>query len=74
MKTRSFRLIRTEEAYQRALARVDEIFDAESGTSEGDELEQLAGLIELYESKHHPIDPPDTMSASKFRKDQASLK
>ncbi len=71
--TRSFRSIRTEEEYQRALACVDEIFDAESGTPEGDELEQLAGLNELNESKHHPIDPPDPISALKFRMDQASL-
>lgn len=74
MKTRTFRAIRTEEEYQEALARMDEIFDAQRGTPESEELEDLADLIELYESKHHPIDPPDPISAIRFRMDQAGLK
>ena len=74
MSTNRFRTIRTEEDYQEALTRLDEIFDAQRGTPEREELEELADLIELYESKHHPIDPPDPISAIKFRMDQAGLK
>ena len=29
------------------------------GQSEGDRLDVLATLIDVYETKHYPIDPPD---------------
>ncbi len=59
--------IKTEADYKAALARADEIFDAKSGTSEGDELESLITLIELYEEIAFPIDLPDPVTAIKFR-------
>jgi HTH-type transcriptional regulator/antitoxin HigA len=45
------RSIETEQQYEAALARVDKIFDAESGTPEGDELVALVTAIELYEDE-----------------------
>lgn len=66
--------IRTEEEYQDALARIDEIWDAEAGTSESDELDVLSILIEAYEEEHHPIDPPDPIEAIKFRMEQMGLR
>ena len=68
-----FRSIRTEEEYEAALARIDEIFDAEKGTAEGEELDELADLVEFYEDKHYPIGLPDPISAIEFRMDQANL-
>ena len=68
-----FRSIRTEEEYKAALARIDEIFDSEKGTPEGEELDELAGLVEFYEDKHYPIGLPDPISAIEFRMDQANL-
>ena len=65
--------IRTEEDQKRALARIDEIFDAEEGTPEGDELEVLVDLVMFYESKTVDIGFPDPISAIKFRMDQAGL-
>ena len=65
--------IRTEEDHKRALARIDEIFDAEEGTPEGDELEVLVDLVMYYESKTVDIGFPDPISAIKFRMDQAGL-
>ena len=59
--------IKTEADYKATLARVDAIFDAKPGTSEGDELESLLTLIELYEDKAFPIDLPDLVTAIKFR-------
>ena len=69
-----FRSIRTEEEYEAALARVDEIFDAETGSAEDEELDDLADLIESYEDKHYPIGMPDPISAIEFRMDQANLR
>jgi len=68
------KLIKTEEENEAALARLEEIFDAESGTPEGDEAELLTALIEMYEQKAYPIDLPDPIEAIKFRMDQQGLK
>jgi HTH-type transcriptional regulator/antitoxin HigA len=64
------KVIKTEEDYERALERLEVIFDAQFGTPEGDELELLTLLIETYEDEHYPIDPPDPIEAIKFRMDQ----
>ena len=70
----NLRLIKTEKEYNDALDRLEDIFDAEPGTPEGDELEVLALLIENYEDEHYPIDTPDPIEAIKFRMDQMGLK
>ena len=68
-----FRSIRTEEEYEAALARIDEIFNATMGSAEGEELDELTDLVESYEDKHYPIGMPDSISAIEFRMDQANL-
>lgn len=68
------KLIKTEEENEAALKRLDEIFDAEPGTPEGDEAELLTALIEMYEKKAYPIDLPDPIEAIKFRMEQQGLK
>ncbi|MBK8503439.1 MAG: helix-turn-helix domain-containing protein [Saprospiraceae bacterium] len=65
--------IRTEEDYNKALARLEKIFDSDPGTKGGDELEILVLLIEDYENKHYPIGPPDPIEAIKFRMEQMGL-
>lgn len=62
--------IKTENDYNEALVRLEEIFNAEPGTLEGDELEILGILIENYEEEHFPIDLPDPIEAIKFRMEQ----
>jgi len=62
--------IKTKKDYYAALERLDVIFNAKKGTSEGDELEILAMLIENYENEHFPIGFPDPVEAIKFRMDQ----
>lgn len=69
----SVQLIRTEDDYRAALARAEELMTAEAGTSEGDELEHLAMVIEAYEEKHHPIELPDPIAAIQFRMEQEGL-
>jgi HTH-type transcriptional regulator/antitoxin HigA len=66
--------IKTEQDYQMALQRLEEIFDAKPNSKEGDELEILSILIEKYESKNFPIDMPDPIEAIKFRMDQLGMK
>lgn len=52
--------IRTEADYEAALARIDEIFEAELDSPEGRELDALVDLVESYESKHFPLEESDT--------------
>lgn len=68
------KIIKNEAEYDQALARIDEIMDVDSGTPEGDELELLVTLVELYEKVHYPIALPDPIEAIKFRMEQAGLK
>lgn len=66
--------IRSKKQLKTALARVDEIIDAQPGSCEYDELEVLSTLIEAFENKHYPIDPPHPIEAIKFRMEQMQLK
>ncbi|ARN76738.1 transcriptional regulator [Nonlabens spongiae] len=66
--------IRTDIDYQKALQRLEIIFDAKRGTKEGDELEILSILIDKYETENFPIDMPDPISAIRFRMEQMGLK
>jgi HTH-type transcriptional regulator / antitoxin HigA len=68
------KLIKNEREYQMALKRVEKLMDARQGTPQGDELELLATLIELYEERNAPIPPPDPVEAIRFRMQQAGLK
>ena len=65
--------IRTESDYAAALARVDELMDAEVGTPEGEELDVLVDLVELYESRHEPMGYPSPVAALEFRMEQQGL-
>jgi len=68
------RPIRNEADYQKALERLEVIFDSKKGTEEGDELEILAIVIDNYENENFPIGMPDPISAIKFRMEQMGLK
>ena len=62
--------IRSESDYERALRRVEELWDSPKGSAESDELDILATLIEAYEQEHYPIELPDPIEAIKFRLEQ----
>ena len=65
--------VRTDEDLEQALARIDQIFDAEEGTPESDELDVLTVLVEHYEDEHEPIGFPTPVAAIEFRMEQAGL-
>ncbi len=62
--------IKTDKDYNKALKRLELIFDSKLGTKEGDELEILGILIDKYENEHFPIGLPDPIEAIKFRMEQ----
>ena len=65
--------IRSEKDYEAALARIEELIDAEFGSAEGGELDVLVDLVELYESKHVPMRHPSPLTAIEFRMEQGGL-
>jgi HTH-type transcriptional regulator/antitoxin HigA len=65
--------IRTDSDLADAFSRLEQIFQAEAGTPEADELEVWVTLIEAYESKHYPIAAANPIEAIKFRMEQSGL-
>lgn len=66
----NIRPVRTEEDYDAALTRIEELWGAESGTPGGDELDVLLTLVGVYEDKHHSVPFPTPIEAIKFVMDQ----
>ncbi|WP_013324763.1 helix-turn-helix domain-containing protein [Gloeothece verrucosa] len=55
--------IKTETDYQKALAEIESLFDAQPNTPEYERLDLLTTLVEAYEKIHYPIAPPDPIEA-----------
>src|SRR3954464_4146354 len=71
--TAELKPIRTKADYKAALAELERLWGAKSGTPKGDRLDVLARLIDAYETRHYPIDPPDPIEAIQFRMEQQGL-
>lgn len=67
------RPIKTEQDYNAAIIRIEELWGAKKDTPKGDELDLLVTLVESYETKHYPIAPPDPIDAIKFRMEQMGM-
>jgi len=67
------RPIKSRQDYEKALCRVEVLMTAKPGTDEGDELDVLATLIEVYEQKHFPVSAADPVEAILFRMEQQGL-
>jgi HTH-type transcriptional regulator/antitoxin HigA len=65
--------IRNDRGHAKAMRQIEKLWGAAAGTPEADALEVLVTLVDAYEAKHHPIDPPDPIEAIKFRMEQNGL-
>lgn len=69
--------IRTEADYRAALAQAERLFDLPDepapDSEDGAYFDALLTLIEAYERKHYPVNPPDPIDAIKFHMDQTGL-
>jgi HTH-type transcriptional regulator/antitoxin HigA len=70
----TIRPIKSERDYERALATVEQLMDAEAGTPEGDALDVLTTLIEAYEARHWAIELPDPVEAIRARMEHQHLR
>lgn len=66
--------IKTEADYLAALKRLEVIFDARLNTPEGDELEMLGLMVDIYEAEHYPIEAPDPIEAIRIRMEEMGLR
>ncbi len=70
----NIRPVKTEKDYDAALSRIEELWGAEAGTTEGDELDVLLTLVGVYEDEHHRVPLPTPIEAIKFVMDQRGFK
>jgi HTH-type transcriptional regulator/antitoxin HigA len=69
MAKKMIRPLRSEADYDAALKEIERYFENEPkpGTSEADRFDLLALIIEDYERKRWPIEPPDAIDAIRYR-------
>lgn len=65
--------IKTKQDHVAALRRIGELWEADEGTREADELDVLATLVEAWERANIPIEKPDPIDALLFRMEQMGL-
>ena len=70
----NWKVIKTEEDYDKAIARIEELFDFQPGSSEFEELELLALIVKDYEDKYYPMPSPDPIEVVKFKMEEKGLK
>ena len=66
--------IKTEQDYDKALQRLEVIFDVPINSNESDEADILSLLIENYENQYYPIEAPDPIEAIKIRMEEMNMK
>lgn len=65
--------IHTIADYDRAVARLGAVFDAEPGTPEAEECDALAALVAAYDDRHYPILDPSPADLIQGRLDALGL-
>ena len=67
------RPIKTKADHRDALKEIERLMDARPGTPAGDRLEILTTLVDRYESRHEPIEPPDPIDALRYHMESRGL-
>lgn len=67
-------VLKTDEEYQMALVRIEQLMDAKTNTPEGDELELLSLLVENYEQEKYPLPEADPVDVIRYYMEQRGLK
>ena len=71
----AWNIIRTEEAYQAVISRLEEVFDYKKGDDHFDEAELLVMLIHKYEQENKPASiNPEPIVVIKYKMQENSLR
>jgi HTH-type transcriptional regulator/antitoxin HigA len=65
--------IRDDRDHEAALSEITRLWHATPGTSQHDRLEVLATLVDEYEGKCWPIDPPDRIEMIEYAMEERGL-
>jgi len=67
-------IIKNEKQYNKALNRLEEIFNSKNSSKHSDEFDLLSLLIMKYESEHFEIEEADPIQVIKMKMDYMGLK
>ena len=67
------RPIRNDADHASAMVEIGKLWGAPAGSADGDRLDVLVTLVDAYEARRYPIDPPDPVAAIEFRMEQQGL-
>lgn len=70
----NWKVLKTEEDYNKASFRLMEIFHAEPNTSLSDELDLLLVLVKDYDDKHYQLPELDALEVIKYKMQEMGLK
>ena len=63
----NWKVLKTEEDYNKASRRLMEIFHAKPNTPESDELDLLMVLVKDYDDKHYELPELDALEVIKYK-------
>jgi HTH-type transcriptional regulator/antitoxin HigA len=70
----NWKVLKTKAEYNKAIKRTMEIFHAEPGSPESDELDLLLVLVKDYEDKHISLPELDPIAVIKLKMEERGLK
>ncbi|OYU82110.1 MAG: hypothetical protein CFE23_02110 [Flavobacterium sp. BFFFF1] len=70
----NWKVLKTEEDYNKASMRLMEIFHAEPNTPEGDELDLLIVLVKDFDEKHYELPELDALEVIKYKMQEMGMK
>ena len=70
----NWKVLKTEEDYNKASMRLMEIFHAKPNTPENDELDLLMVLVKDYDDKHYKLPELDALEVIKYKMQEMGMK
>jgi HTH-type transcriptional regulator/antitoxin HigA len=70
----SWKVLKTEDEYNKASIRMMEIFHAEPNTPEGDELDLLLVLVKDFDEKHYQLPELNALEVIKYKMNEKGMK
>ncbi|WP_269243047.1 helix-turn-helix domain-containing protein [Flavobacterium limnophilum] len=70
----NWKVLKTEEDYNKASLRLMEIFHAAPNSPESDELDLLLVLVKDYDDKHYQLPELDALEVIKYKMEEMGLK
>jgi HTH-type transcriptional regulator/antitoxin HigA len=70
----NWKVLKTEEDYNRASMRLMDIFHAQPNSAESDELDLLMVLVKDYDDKHYQLPELDALEVIKYKMQEMGMK